>query len=151
MKLSFCRRWDGSLRARLMAGTGFGVLCVLPMPPRPVRPWPRRTGASPDHRRKPDYKIDLPSLPKFTVPLVDIPQSINTISSQELKDRAVANFNDAIRTVPGITLGAGEFRSMGNTPSIRGFVARTDIFLDGLRDLSATTIVTLSIFRKSRF
>lgn len=84
-----------------------------------------------------DYKIDLPSLPLLTEPLVETPQSIDTISQQELQDRAATNLNDALRNVPGISLGAGEFMWQGNNPSIRGFVARTDMFLDGMRDFGS--------------
>ena len=82
-----------------------------------------------------DYKADMPTLDILTEPLVNTPQSIDTISQQELQDRAATNLNDALRNVPGITLGAGEFLWQGNNPSIRGFVARTDMFLDGMRDI----------------
>lgn len=84
--------------------------------------------------QKDAYKIDTSSLSKLAVPSIEVAQSINSISEQELQDRAVTDFNQALHTVPGVTIGAGEFRSLGNTPTIRGFVARTDIFLDGIRD-----------------
>jgi catecholate siderophore receptor len=80
------------------------------------------------------YKVDTSTLGKLTTPLIDQPQSIDTISEQEMQDRAVMDFNEALRTVPGVTIGAGEFKSLGNSPTIRGFVARTDMFLDGIRD-----------------
>ena len=54
-----------------------------------------------------------------------------------LKDRAVTNLNDALRNVPGISLGAGEFSWQGNNPTIRGFLARNDMFLDGIRDFGS--------------
>jgi catecholate siderophore receptor len=79
----------------------------------------------------------LPSLGKLTEPLIDTPQTINVVTEQLLKDRAATNLTDALRTVPGISIGAGEFRSLGNTPTIRGFVARTDIFMDGMRDFGS--------------
>ena len=82
-----------------------------------------------------DYYVQAPSLPKLTEPIVDTPQSIDTISQQIIKDRAITNLNDALRTVPSITIGAGEFKSLGNSPTIRGFVARTDMFIDGQRDI----------------
>ena len=84
-----------------------------------------------------DFKIDVPALQKLTEPLLDTPQSIEVIPEAELKDRAVTNLNDALRDVPGISLGAGEFSWQGNNPSICGFVARNDIFLDGLRDFGS--------------
>src|SRR4051812_41684247 len=55
--------------------------------------------------RPDDYKIEVPNLAKFTEPLIDIPQSIQIISDQVLQDRAVTNLNDALRNVPGISLG----------------------------------------------
>lgn len=81
-----------------------------------------------------DYRTRIPSIQRLTEPLIDTPQTIDVISEQLLKDRAVTNLNDALKTVPGISLGAGEFSWQGNNPSIRGFVARTDMFLDGIRD-----------------
>jgi catecholate siderophore receptor len=88
-------------------------------------------------QRPEDYKIEVPNLSKLTEPLLDTPQSIQIISNQVLQDRAVTNLNDALRNVPGISLGAGEFSWQGNNPSIRGFVARTDMFLDGIRDFGS--------------
>jgi len=88
-------------------------------------------------QRPEDFKIEVPSLSKLTEPLLDIPQSVDVISDRLLQDRAVTNLNDALRTVPGISLGAGEFSWQGNNPSIRGFVARTDMFLDGIRDFGS--------------
>ena len=87
-----------------------------------------------DFGQKDAYKLNKSGLPKLAVPLIDVPQSINTISAQEMQDRAVMDLNQALKTVPGITIGAGEFRSLGTTPTIRGFVARTDMFMDGIRD-----------------
>lgn len=85
-------------------------------------------------QRPEDYKVDVPSLSRLTQPLLDTPQSIDVISDQVLQDRGISSLNDALRSVPGISLGAGEFSFQGNTPTIRGFVARGDMFLDGIRD-----------------
>jgi catecholate siderophore receptor len=41
---------------------------------------------------------------------------------------------EALRYVPGITFSAGEGGQMGDSPFIRGFVARGDMFRDGVRD-----------------
>src|SRR4051812_8507475 len=48
------------------------------------------------------------SNPKFTEPLRDTPQSITVIPQEVLEDRGVATLRDAIRNVPGITIGGGE-------------------------------------------
>ena len=100
-------------------------------------------------QRPEDYKVEVPNLSKLTEPLLDTPQSIEIISDQVLQDRAVTNLNEALRNVPGISLGAGEFSWQGNNPSIRGCVARTDMFLDGIRDFGSY-IVTPSTCSRSR-
>ena len=83
------------------------------------------------------YSFDESSLSKFTEPLRDTPQSITSISSALLDDRAAMSLTDALRNVPGITLGAGEFSWQGNSPIIRGFSSRNDMFLDGMRDFGS--------------
>ena len=88
-------------------------------------------------QRPEEFKIDAPSVGKLTEPLLNTPQSIDVISNQLLQDRAATNLNDALKTVPGIRLGAGEFSWQGNNPTIRGFLARNDMFLDGLRDFGS--------------
>jgi catecholate siderophore receptor len=80
------------------------------------------------------YRVDQSSVLKLTEALRDTPQSITTISRELLEDRAAMSLNDALRNVPGITLGAGEFTWQGNNPTIRGFNSRNDMFLDGMRD-----------------
>jgi len=85
-------------------------------------------------RSRDSYTLDESTLGKFTEPLRDTPQSIIAISEQLLQDRAAMSLNEALRTVPGITLGAGEFSWQGNNPNIRGFSSRNDMFLDGMRD-----------------
>ncbi len=78
--------------------------------------------------------VQEPELGQLTQPIVETPQSISVVSAEELAYRAVDDLNDALRSVPGISLGAGEFSWQGNTPIIRGFAARGDMFLDGMRD-----------------
>jgi catecholate siderophore receptor len=72
---------------------------------------------------------------KFTAPLRDIPQTINVLKSDLLRQQGATTLRDALRNVTGITFQAGE----GGTPAgdqmtIRGFSARTDMFVDGVRD-----------------
>lgn len=77
------------------------------------------------------------SLNRFTEPLRDTPQSITSVSADVLDDRMITSLSDALRTIPSITLGAGEFSWQGNNPNIRGFNARDDMYLDGLRDFGS--------------
>lgn len=81
------------------------------------------------------YQVEKASSPKYTAPLVDTPRSVTVIAQQVLKDTGALNMQDALRTVPGITFGAGEGGNpQGDRPFIRGFDAQGDTYLDGVRD-----------------
>src|SRR6201998_4975701 len=54
-----------------------------------------------------------------------------------MKNEAVSTLRDALRNVPGISLAAGEAGAQGDNLTIRGFTARNDIFLDGIRDFGS--------------
>lgn len=81
-----------------------------------------------------DYKSETSSLTKLTEALRDTPQSITTVTRDEIDDRAVTAMNDALRSVPGISLGAGETSWQGTNLFLRGFTTRNDMFADGMRD-----------------
>lgn len=82
-----------------------------------------------------DYKADRASSPKLTEPLLDTPQSITVIPREVMDDRGATTLRDVLRTVPGITLSAGEGGGpQGDNLKIRGFAANTDLFIDGMRD-----------------
>ena len=89
-----------------------------------------------DVQREP-YRGSRSGLNKLTEELLDTPQSIMSLPEELLADRGVTSLNDALRTVPGITLGAGEFSWQGSNPSIRGFNGRDDLYLDGLKDFGS--------------
>ncbi len=82
-------------------------------------------------------RLEDSALNKFTESLRDTPQGITTLSADVLDNRNLTSLNDALRMVPSITLGAGEFSWQGNNPSIRGFKARDDMYLDGIRDFGS--------------
>ncbi len=82
-------------------------------------------------------QIPIVSSPKYTEPLRDIPQTITVIPQAIIEEQGATSLRDVLRNVPGLTLAAGE----GGTPAgdnltLRGFSARNDIFIDGVRDLS---------------
>lgn len=84
------------------------------------------------------YKVDKADSPKYTAPLVDTPRSITVIPASVIKDTASASLTEALRTVPGITLGAGEGGNpLGDRPFIRGFDSQASTYLDGVRDVGA--------------
>jgi catecholate siderophore receptor len=77
-----------------------------------------------------------PASPKYTEPLRQIPQTISIISRDVIEQQGATTLSDVLRNVPGLTVVAGE----GGTPAgdnlvLRGFSARNDIFVDGVRDL----------------
>ena len=82
------------------------------------------------------YKIEEPSLYKLPDPIQDTPQSITIIPEKLLEERGFFSLRDALRTVPGISLAAGEGGGrQGDNLTLRGFNAGNDIYLDGVRDL----------------
>lgn len=84
------------------------------------------------------YKVETADSPKFTAPLIDTPRSVTVIPAQVIRDTASASLTEALRTVPGITLGAGEGGNpLGDRPFIRGFDAQASTYLDGVRDIGA--------------
>ena len=80
---------------------------------------------------------DAISMTKFTEPQVFTPQSIATVPEFVIKDEGVSTLRDTLRNVPGISLAAGESGAQGDNLTIRGFTARNDIFLDGIRDFGS--------------
>jgi len=75
--------------------------------------------------------------PKYTEPLMEVPQSISVVQKQILEDQGTTTLRDALRNVAGISLAAGEGGAQGDNLTIRGFTARNDIFLDGMRDFGS--------------
>ncbi len=77
------------------------------------------------------------AMTKFTQPLLDTPQTVAVIPQFVLQDEGVTTLRDTLRNVPGISLAAGEAGAQGDNLTIRGFTARNDIFLDGIRDFGS--------------
>ncbi len=69
---------------------------------------------------------------KIEAPLRDIPQTINVIPQQILRDQGVRSMQDALKSVPGIGLSHGD--GQRDQVTIRGFSAIADQFVDGMRD-----------------
>ncbi len=64
----------------------------------------------------------------------DIAQTVNVVNRAVLDAQGVASLQEALRNVPGITIGGAEGGQIGNNINLRGFTARTDMYLDGARD-----------------
>jgi catecholate siderophore receptor len=77
------------------------------------------------------------STAKFTEPLLNTPQTIGVVSSQIVEQQGGNTLRDALRNIAGISLAAGEGGSQGDNLTIRGFIARNDLFIDGMRDFGS--------------
>jgi catecholate siderophore receptor len=73
--------------------------------------------------------------PKATSDLLDTPQTITVLTSEQLKRQNLLSLRDALTTLPGITFGAGEGGGgYGDSINLRGYSASNDITVDGVRD-----------------
>ena len=78
--------------------------------------------------------------PRYTRPLLDIPQTVTVITDQVLLEQNLLTLRDALSTVPGITFGAGEGGGgYGDSINLRGYSANGDILVDGVRDSAQYT------------
>lgn len=83
-------------------------------------------------------KVDQSANSKFVAPLLNTPKSVSVISKQLIEDTKVNTLSDALRTVPGITLGAGEGGNPnGDRPFIRGYNSESSMYVDGIRNSSS--------------
>ncbi len=69
---------------------------------------------------------------KTPTPLIDVPQAVTMITEDQLDDQAITQLGDALRYVPGVSLGTGEGHR--DQIIIRGQPSTADFYLDGLRD-----------------
>jgi len=87
-----------------------------------------------------EYKVDAAESPKYTEPLRDTAQTITVIPAQLIQQQGALLLRDVLRqNVPGITFGAGEGGSYGDSINIRGFTATNDVAVDGVRQSANTT------------
>ncbi len=74
---------------------------------------------------------------KFSEPLRDTPQTIEVVSQKTMQEQGVTTLRDGLRNVAGISMAAGEGGSQGDNLTIRGFSARNDLYIDGMRDFGS--------------
>ncbi len=73
---------------------------------------------------------------KYTEPLRDTPQTVTVIPRKVIEEQGATTLRDVLQNVPGLTLTAGEGGApAGDNLTLRGFSARNDIFVDGVRDI----------------
>ena len=72
---------------------------------------------------------------KFPEPILNTPKSITVLTKDVLQDKNITSLREVGRSTAGVTLGSGEGgNAFGDRFFIRGFDARNDVFIDGIRD-----------------
>ncbi len=69
---------------------------------------------------------------KTPTPLIDVPQAVAVITADQIEDQALRQLGDALRYVPGVSLGTGE--GQRDQVVLRGQSTTADFYIDGLRD-----------------
>lgn len=95
----------------------------------------KRLPTNPNADPNSSYRIVTSDSGLLTEPINDTPKAITVLSDDLLSDMGVTTLRDLFRTQPGITLGTGEGgNAFGDRVFIRGFDARNDVYIDGVRD-----------------
>ncbi|WGL14997.1 TonB-dependent receptor [Microbulbifer bruguierae] len=86
------------------------------------------------------YRFDRSGDPRRVADLVDTPQTISVLTLDQIQESGKTDLEDILAAQSGVTLGTGENgNAFGDRYIIRGHEARSDVFVDGLRDPGMTT------------
>lgn len=85
------------------------------------------------------YRRDSDAVVRLPTTIAETPQSISVIPRELMQEQAVSSVREALRNVTGISLAAGEGGFSGDNLTLRGFSARGDFFIDGIRDAGQYT------------
>ena len=106
--------------------------------PKPAEQQKQRKFALPQvtvTEEKNPYVVPNLGLQRLPEPVQDIPQSITIVPREIMNEQAATSLRDAMRNVTGISITASEAGgSQGDGFTLRGFSARNDMYLDGVRD-----------------
>ncbi|MBN9331514.1 TonB-dependent receptor [Comamonas sp.] len=92
------------------------------------------------------YKARTSADVRHTKPLAETPATISVVTKSAIDDSGATDLKQILTAQPGITLGTGENGNMfGDTYFIRGQAAKSDVFVDGLRDTGMTTRESFAI------
>lgn len=69
---------------------------------------------------------------KIAAPMRDIPQTVDVIPGQLIKDQGARSMQDVVKNSPGVTFNMGD--GQRDQFVIRGFDASGDMYIDGMRD-----------------
>ena len=86
------------------------------------------------------YKAKVSGDSRHVKDLADTPQTITVLTQTQILESGRSDLKDIVDAQPGITLGTGENgNAFGDRYVIRGHEARSDVFVDGLRDPGMST------------
>jgi len=86
------------------------------------------------------YRYAKSGAPRRVADLVDTPQTISVLTQDQIQESGKTDLADILSAQAGVTLGTGENgNAFGDRYIIRGHEARSDVFVDGLRDPGMTT------------
>jgi catecholate siderophore receptor len=124
-----------------LSGASLGVLAALsmamPAAAQPVQLGPVTVQDQTDKNAL-NHAPPISTMPSSS--LQDTPQAVTVVSGETMKQQATTTLGEALRNVPGITIAIGEGGTLaGDQFKIRGFDAKDDVYLDGLRDFAAYT------------
>jgi catecholate siderophore receptor len=92
------------------------------------------------------YKARTSGDARHTRTLAETPQTIAVVTRAAINDSGLTDLKQILSAQPGITLGTGENgNAFGDRYIIRGQEARSDVFVDGLRDPGMTTRESFAI------
>ncbi|HEX4939711.1 MAG TPA: TonB-dependent receptor plug domain-containing protein, partial [Candidatus Kapabacteria bacterium] len=92
------------------------------------------------------FKVNRSGEAKRTAPILDQPSTIMVIPKETMKATGATSMKEVMRVQPGVTLGTGEGgNTYGDRFIIRGFEARNDVFVDGLRDPGVLSRETFAV------
>lgn len=129
--------------------TGAQSVAPLPTPSPTLTPEPSTNApaALPEvvvrQRAENDYQPEAVSSPRYTEPLLNVPQTITVIPRAVIDEQGATTLSEVLRNVPGVTLLAGEGGGASNTAGdaffLRGFDASNSLFVDGVRNQGLIT------------
>lgn len=86
------------------------------------------------------YKVDHSGDVRRQAELFDIPQTITVLTKDQIDESGRSDLKEVLSSQAGVTLGTGENgNAFGDRYIIRGHEARSDVFVDGLRDPGMST------------
>ncbi|MCJ2087366.1 TonB-dependent siderophore receptor [Methylobacterium sp. E-005] len=80
-----------------------------------------------------------PTATKTNTPLIEAPQSVSVVTREQLNDRNVQSFSDALAYVPGASINVSGFDPRFDQVFIRGFdvLSNQGVYRDGLRQIGS--------------